>query len=93
MNSKNLNYTYVLLCKDHTLYTGWTNNLKERVKKHNLGEGAKYTRSRLPVRLVYYEVFESKEAAMRREYQIKHLSRKEKLALIKRKEQPGKDLL
>ncbi len=93
MNSKNLNYTYVLQCKDHTLYTGWTNNLKERVKKHNLGEGAKYTRSRLPVRLVYYEVFESKEAAMRREYQIKHLSRKEKLALIKRKEQPGKDLL
>ena len=93
MNSNNLNYTYVLLCKDNTLYTGWTNNLKERVRKHNLGDGAKYTRSRLPVRLVYYEVFESKEAAMRREYQIKHLSRKEKLALIEGNEQRGKGLL
>lgn len=76
------NYTYILECNDHTLYTGWTNNIKKRLQDHNSGKGAKYTRPRLPVYLVYYETFKTKEEAMKREYEIKHLSRKEKLQLI-----------
>ena len=77
-----MNYTYILKCADGTLYTGWTNDLDKRVKAHNLGKGAKYTRGRLPVTLAYYEAFDTKEAAMSREYEIKHLSRSEKDALI-----------
>jgi putative endonuclease len=69
-------------CKDHTLYTGWTNDLEKRLKAHNEGKGAKYTKTRRPVRLVYYETFATKEEAMRREYRIKRLSRKEKLQLL-----------
>ena len=79
-----MNYTYILLCKDGTLYTGWTNDLKKRIKAHNMGKGAKYTRSRGPVELVYYEEFESKEEAMSREARIKRLTRKEKEQLIGR---------
>ena len=78
----NTNYTYILKCNDETLYTGWTNNLEKRLADHNAGKGAKYTKSRLPVEIVYYEIFSSKEDAMRREYAIKRLSRKEKLKLI-----------
>lgn len=78
----NTNYTYILKCNDGTLYTGWTNNLEKRLKDHNAGKGAKYTQSRLPVEIVYYETFTSKEEAMRREYFIKKLTRKEKLKLI-----------
>ena len=77
-----MNYTYVLECKDGTLYTGWTNNLEKRVRDHNEGKGAKYTKSRRPVRLVYHEVFETKEEAMRREYAIKHMTRIEKEQMI-----------
>lgn len=77
-----MNYTYILRCSDNTLYTGWTTDLKKRLKVHNLGKGAKYTRSRTPVTLVYYESFSSKEEAMSREYHIKQLSRPEKEALI-----------
>ncbi len=80
--NKQKNYTYILRCADDTLYTGWTNNLEKRLEAHNRGEGAKYTRSRLPVELVYYETFEEKEAAMRREYAIKQLRRREKLKLV-----------
>lgn len=76
------NYTYIVECADGTLYTGWTNDLENRIKTHNEGKGAKYTRSRLPVRLVYYETFRSKSEAMIREYQIKQMSRFEKLELI-----------
>lgn len=76
-----MNYTYILECKDGTLYTGWTNNLEKRVKDHNEGKGAKYTKARRPVSLVYYEEFESKEEAMKREYAIKQMSRSEKLKL------------
>ncbi len=72
------NYTYILRCSDNTLYTGWTNHLEERIKTHNAGHGAKYTRSRLPVELVYSETFETKQEAMRREAQIKRMTRKEK---------------
>lgn len=75
-------YTYILECGDGSLYTGWTNDLRKRVKTHNAGQGAKYTRSRLPVRLVYFETFEDKQAAQSREWQIKQLTRAQKLALI-----------
>lgn len=77
-----MNYTYIVQCKDGTFYTGWTNNLEKRIADHNSGKGAKYTRARKPVTLVYYETFERKEEAMSREYTIKHLGRKEKEKLI-----------
>ena len=77
-----MHYTYILCCKDDTLYCGWTNDLEKRLTAHNAGKGAKYTRSRHPVTLVYYETFETKEEAMSREYAIKKLSRKEKMKLI-----------
>ena len=79
-----MNYTYILKCADDTLYCGWTNDLEKRLKAHNEGKGAKYTRSRLPVTLVYYEEFETAQEAQKREYQIKNLSRKEKLKLIEK---------
>lgn len=77
-----MNYTYMLKCSDGSLYTGWTNDLEKRVAAHKEGRGAKYTKSHLPVALVYHEVFETKEEAMRREYAIKHMTRAQKLALI-----------
>ena len=77
-----MNYTYILRCKDNSLYTGWTNNLEKRMEAHNTGKGAKYTKARLPVELVYYEEFETKEEAMRREFAIKKMTRKEKEKLI-----------
>ena len=76
------NYTYILRCRDGSLYTGWTNDLEKRVETHKKGKGGKYTRSRLPVELVYYEVFPSKEEAMRRESEIKSLKKEAKEALI-----------
>lgn len=76
------NFVYILKCNDLTLYTGWTTNLDNRISTHNRGKGAKYTRARLPVQLVYYETFEDKSSAMKREYEIKHLSKKEKEDLI-----------
>lgn len=76
------NYTYMVKCSDGTYYTGWTTDLEHRVNVHNSGEGAKYTRSRRPVELVYYEKYETKAEAMKREYAIKQLSRKKKEELI-----------
>ncbi len=76
------NYTYILRCADGTLYTGWTNNLEKRLAAHNAGTAAKYTRPRRPVTMVYHEAFATKEAAMRREWEIKHLTRAQKLQLI-----------
>ena len=73
---------YLLLCSDGTFYGGYTNNLEKRLKAHNSGKGAKYTRSRLPVELIYYEVFPSKEEAMSREWHIKRLTRRQKENLI-----------
>ena len=67
------NYTYIVRCADGTLYTGWTNDLKKRIKAHNDGKGAKYTKTRRPVELVYFEHFATKEEAMSREYHIKQL--------------------
>ncbi|MDO4633941.1 MAG: GIY-YIG nuclease family protein [Eubacteriales bacterium] len=77
-----MNYTYILKCSDDSLYTGWTTDLKKRLDTHNRGTGAKYTRSRLPVVLVYYEEYETKQEAMQREYAIKQLTRRQKEALI-----------
>lgn len=77
-----MNYTYILECSDGSLYTGWTNDIEKRLKAHNAGRGAKYTKPRLPVKLVYQEVFDTKEEAMRREYAIKQLTRDEKMRLI-----------
>lgn len=77
-----MNYTYMVKCGDGTLYTGWTNHLEKRIAAHNEGKGAKYTRTRRPVELVYYEEFDTKEEAMRREWEIKQLSRKQKMKLI-----------
>ena len=76
-------YVYILRCADNTLYTGWTNNIAHRLYIHNIGQGAKYTKSRLPVKLVYWEVLSSKQEAMKREYQIKRYTRAKKLKLIK----------
>ena len=77
-----MNYVYMLRCRDGSLYTGWTNDLEKRLKAHNSGSASKYTRTRLPAELVYFEEWESKEAAMSREWHIKRLTREEKLKLI-----------
>lgn len=83
-----MNYTYILLCADSTLYCGWTNHLEKRIKAHNEGKGAKYTRGRRPVSLVYQEEYQEKEEAMKREAEIKKLSKKEKLKLIDKQKKP-----
>lgn len=80
-----MNYTYILKCKDGTYYTGWTNNLEKRIQTHNNGKGAKYTKYRRPVQLVYYECFDTKQEAMAREYAIKQLSRQDKEKLFQQK--------
>ena len=79
-----MNYTYIIRCIDNTLYCGWTNDIKKRLACHNAGKGAKYTRSRHPVSLVYLETFDTKQEAMQREAAIKKLSRQEKQRLIDR---------
>lgn len=77
-----MNYVYIIKCKDNSLYTGWTNNLEKRFKDHCNGKGAKYTRGRGPLELVYFESFDDKSTAMKREYEIKKMSRENKLKLI-----------
>lgn len=81
-NDRKPAYTYVVECNDGSLYTGWTNDIVKRIRNHNDGNGAKYTRSRLPVKLVYYEVFATKQEAMQREYAFKLLTRADKLTFI-----------
>lgn len=78
-------YVYILRCCDDTLYTGSTDDVTRRVQVHNSGKGAKYTRCRTPVEVVYTEICESYSAALKREYAIKQLTRQEKLALIETK--------
>jgi putative endonuclease len=73
---------YIVKCNDGTLYTGISNNVDNRVAKHNSGTGAKYTKTRLPVRLVYTKVIGTKSDALKEEYRIKQLSRSEKLKLV-----------
>lgn len=79
-------YAYILECNDGTLYTGWTNDIEKRLKAHNSGTASKYTRSRTPVKLVYIEQLPTREQALSREAQIKKLTRKAKLNLIKEAE-------
>ena len=75
-------YVYIIQCKDGTLYTGYTNDLAHRLKMHNSGQGAKYTRGRGPVKLLYQKAFKSSSQALKTEWKIKRLSRKDKLALL-----------
>ena len=82
MDDNKTYYTYMVRCCDNSLYTGFTTDLEQRVKAHNDKKGAKYTKARTPVVLVYYEQFETKQLAMQREAAIKKLSRQEKLQLI-----------
>lgn len=76
-------YAYIILCADGTLYTGWTVNIAKRIEAHNCGSASKYTSTRTPVELVYYEEFDNKRDAMSREWHIKKLSRERKEKLIK----------
>ncbi len=75
-------YAYIVECSDGSLYSGWTNNLEKRIAAHNAGQGAKYTRARLPVRLRYYETFKEKSDALKREYTLKQMTHAEKMELI-----------
>jgi putative endonuclease len=75
-------YVYVLQCGDDTFYTGYTTDVERRVREHERGDGAKYTRGRTPLDLVHVEPFDSQSAAMSREYEIKQLSRDEKETLV-----------
>lgn len=77
-----MNFTYMVRCADGSLYTGWTTDLHRRMAAHNAGKGAKYTRARLPVELVYFEEYATKEEAMQRESAIKKLSKKRKEVLV-----------
>ena len=80
-----MHHAYFVRCADGTLYAGYARDVREREKAHNNGRGARYTRSRRPVTLVYTEAFRSKGKALRREYQLKQLTRVQKEALIRRK--------
>ncbi len=77
-----MHYTYIVQCSDGTLYTGYTNDLEKRMKAHNDKKGAKYTRGRTPVTLKYFEEFDNKTDAMKREAQIKNMRREKKLKLL-----------
>lgn len=82
MKETTRNYTYILKCGDGSLYTGWTNDIAARLRQHQSGKGAKYTRGRGPLELVYLEVYDTKSEAMSREARIKHFSRNEKMKLL-----------
>lgn len=86
-----MNYTYILLCADGSLYTGWTNDLEHRLAAHNAGTGSKYTRARRPVSLVYWEEHETKQEAMKREAFIKRMTHTEKAEMIKTVSKPAPD--
>ena len=75
-------YAYMLRCKDNSIYSGYTTDLEKRLETHNSGMGAKYTRARLPVKLVYFEEFEDKKEAMKREWQLKQYTHIEKEKII-----------
>ncbi|RFU62631.1 GIY-YIG nuclease family protein [Peribacillus glennii] len=80
---KSEHFFYVLRCKDGSLYAGYTNNLEKRIHLHNEGKGAKYTRGRGPVELIYHETFSNKTEAMQAEYRFKQMEKKAKLKYIK----------
>ena len=77
-------YTYILKCADNSLYCGYTNELEKRIETHNSGKGAKYTKTRLPVELIYFEEFDNKSDALKREHEIKKMKREEKIKLIEK---------
>ena len=78
-----MNWVYILRCGDGSLYTGWTNDLEQRLAAHQSGKGAKYTRGRLPIEMVYFEEMPDKSAALKRENELKKLKKAEKELLIK----------
>ncbi|WP_117156707.1 GIY-YIG nuclease family protein [Paraliobacillus quinghaiensis] len=82
METNKQHVVYVLECSDGTLYTGYTNNLKKRIAKHEAGKGAKYTRGRGPFQLKYHQVYGTKQEAMQAEYRLKQLKKVEKLQVI-----------
>lgn len=82
MEKQSLWWVYLVRCADDTLYTGITTDPERRERQHNAGTGAKYTRSRRPVQLVYRESCPDKSSALKREWEIKQLSRQQKLLLI-----------
>ena len=86
-----MHYTYIVKCKDGTYYTGYTNHLEKRIQAHNEGKGAKYTKGRGPVELVYYEEYEEKQPAMRREWELKQIPRSGKEALIQKWKEETKE--
>lgn len=88
-----MDYVYIVKCSDETLYTGYTNNLKKRINAHNNKKGAKYTKGRLPVKLVYFEEYNSKKEALHREYIIKKMNRTNKLDLIRSFKKDTKSIL
>ena len=75
-------FVYIVRCSDNSLYTGYTNNIEVRINKHNAGKGAKYTKIRRPVELVYQETYTTKSEALKREYEIKTYTRQQKLKMI-----------
>jgi len=85
LQTTNHHFVYILKCIDNSLYTGYTTDVNKRCNVHNRGKGAKYTRTRLPVKLVYVEEFSTKSEALKREYQIKQMTRKQKERLIDEK--------
>lgn len=87
-----MNFVYMLQCADGSFYTGWTTNLQNRLRVHGTGKGAKYTRSRLPVKLVYWETAENRSEALRREAQIKRLTHTQKKLLAENKTRPTPSL-
>ena len=76
-------YVYILFCADGTYYTGWTADVQKRLAVHNKGRGAKYTRGRLPVKLLWFDSFPNKSDAMKKEYALKQLSKREKQAITR----------
>ena len=79
-------YLYIVECSDGSLYTGWTKDLKKRLKSHNEGKGAKYTRSRIPVSLKFSKELSSKSLALKMEHRVKKLSRQQKLEIINKQD-------
>jgi putative endonuclease len=80
--SNNLHYIYVVECSDGSFYTGYTTDVERRLEEHNAGQGAKYTRGRLPVKLRHQESFKNRSLAQKREYEIKQLPRSKKEELL-----------
>ena len=77
-----MNYTYIVRCKDGSLYTGWTNDIEKRIKAHNEGKGAKYTRAHKPVKVAWQMEFDTKSEALKAECKIKNMTHEQKIKLV-----------